>query len=192
MAIRRLSTARPGVKSNRFWDQDTAQGAMEPIVFQNLSAAVVHGYSNIPQHYQDLVLVINAVANNATALVLDNFNGGAAFTGSSTWLGGTGTAYSAKSANSSGFIPFTTGSNAFFNAGVPSTLVVHFLNYRSTSQFKTVLARASSDASSSGFTWVLAGSIQNTAAMTGFNISTQNASNFLTGTSALYGIKAGA
>lgn len=193
MAIRRFSTAEPGVKSNRFWDQDTAQGAMEPIVFQNLSNAVVHGYSNIPQHYQDLVLVINAISNNDSALVIDNVSGGVSFTGSATWLGGTGSAaYSARSANFSNFVAFTTGANAFLKAGVPTTIVVHFLNYKSSSQFKNVLVRGNSDANGSGFSWTTVGLIQNLVPITGFNISTQNGSNFLTGTSALYGIKAGA
>ena len=193
MAIRRFSTTEFGAKSNKFWDQDTAQGAMEPISSQSLTNAVVHGYSNIPQHYQDLMLVISATSNNDSALVIDNVSGGISFTGSATWLGGTGSAaYSARSTNFSNFVAFTTGANAFLKAGVPTTLIIHFLNYKSTTQFKTILGRCGSDANGSGFTWMVTGLIQNNAAITGFNISTQNGSNFLTGMSTLYGIKAGA
>lgn len=193
MAIRRFSIAEPGVKSNRFWDQDTQQGAMVPIVSQNLVNAVVHGYASIPQVYQDLMLVINVIPNSDANLVIDNVSGGISFTGSTTHLYSTGSAAgSIRNTSASGFTPLTNGGGGFLRGGVPSTLIMHILNYTNTSAFKTVLFRAASDANGSGFTWLGAGMIANTAAITGFNLSTQNGSVNLTGTSTLYGIKAGA
>ncbi len=193
MAIRRFSTSKPGVKSNRFWDQNTAQGAMEPIASQALSAAVVHAWSSIPQTYQDLMLVINATPNSDANLVIDNVSGGISFTGSTTHLYGTGSAAgSIRNTGASGFTALTNGGGGFFKSGVPTTLIIHILNYKSTSAFKTFLFRGASDANGSGFTWTGAGLIANTSAITSFNLSTQNGSIGLNGTSTLYGIKAGA
>lgn len=193
MAIRRFSTAEPGVKSNKFWDQDTQQGAMVPIVSQNITNAVVHGYASIPQVYKDLKLVISATPNADANLVIDNVSGGISFTGSTTHLYGTGSAIgSIRNTASAGFTALTNGGGGYFKSGVPMTLIVHFLDYTNTSRFKNVIIEGSSDANGSGFTWIAVGLIANVSAITGFNLSTQNGSIGLTGTSTLYGIKAGA
>ena len=62
MAISRFSTSRltQGLpKSQDMWDQDTAQGAMEPIgtyVANGLSASAT--FTNIPQHYKHLMVSV--------------------------------------------------------------------------------------------------------------------------------------
>ena len=75
MAIRRVSTAsiKTGSKSNKFWDQDTAQGALEPIVtVRPAGTSNSITISNIPQTYQDLYIVVNARA--ARSASLENIN----------------------------------------------------------------------------------------------------------------------
>jgi hypothetical protein len=197
MAIRRLSTAsiKTGSKSNKIWDQDTAQGAMEVISTQSFSAAVVHGYSNIPQHYRDLMVVINAIPNNDAQLVLDSCTNPSAsaitFTGSNTHMYGTGAAASgSRSSNNVGFTPLTNGSVAILKGGTTATIIVHMLNYSNTSYQKTIIAKGATDNNGSGMVWQMSGLIGvSTAAIGGFNFSTQNGSNWLVGTSTLYGIR---
>jgi hypothetical protein len=166
-------------------------GAMIPIASQVLSNAVVFGFSNIPSGYQDLMLVVNGVINSAnTTQVIDNINGGVAFTGSSTLLVGNGSsASSLRNTSLSGFMPLTAGGAQL--QATTSSVVIHFLNYSNTSTFKTVLFRIASDANGSGITSLGAGLISTTQAINTFNLSTQDGGRYWTsGTATLYGIRA--
>jgi hypothetical protein len=196
MAIRRFSTAEPGVKGNKFWDQDTQQGAMVPIgtvtVSTNNSTQFLT-FSSIPQTYKDLQLVINA--RSARALSTINFhvttNSGQFFSG--TVLFGDGsTAQSSRFSNgfdpTDGFFPAASATAGFFG-----TSVSHILNYANTSTFKTTLTRFATDLNGGGGTGLYVNLVRSTNAITTLNVYTDFADYWAAGTTAtLYGIKAGA
>jgi hypothetical protein len=191
MAIRRFSTAEPGVKSNKFWDQDTAQGAMVPIASLDFANNVTFGFGNIPQTFQDLMIVINGTVNTSGVLVMDDFNLGSP-TCSHTALLSNGSSISTVKLNSNGAaLPLTTGSSQT----LPNTnsFIIHMLDYANSSRFKTVLSRKSSDNDSTGNLNIITGLVQTTSAITYFKFSTQNLGVwFNSGQATLYGIKAGA
>lgn len=196
MAIRRFSTAEPGVKSNKFWDQDTQQGAMVPLgsanVLSNNSVQFL-GFSNIPQTYQDLMLVLNV--RSARALSAINFhitsNSGQFFSG--TTLYGDGASI-ASSRFTNGYDP-TDGSIPAASAavGMFGSSISHILSYANTSTFKTTLTRWASDVNGGGTTGIYANLVRSTSAITTLNVYTDYADYWAAGTTAtLYGIKAGA
>jgi hypothetical protein len=196
MAIRRFSTAEPGVKSNKFWDQDTQQGAMVPIGSINIvsnTQAQFLSFTNIPQTYQDLMLVLSMRGARAVSNI--NFHvtiaSGQFFSG--TTLYGDG-ATAASSRFSNGFDP-TDGSvpAASGSAGVFGSAVTHILNYSNSSNFKTTLTRWASDVTGGGTTGLYANLVRVTSAVTSLNVYTDFADYWAAGTTVtLYGIKAGA
>lgn len=196
MAIRRFSIAEPGVKSNRFWDQDTAQGAVVPIATHTLSSpAGTFSFTNIPQTFQDLMIVatsreIVAAGNFSSFYLSSNLSTGNVY--SQTLLYGDGaSALSSRATAKSyadllGYMPGTSSTTGVFGSAI-----FHFLNYANTSTFKTYLGRTVSDVNGSGYTTLGANLIANTGAITSINLSGTN--NLAAGSSAtLYGIKAGA
>jgi hypothetical protein len=195
MGVRQLRTAsiKTGTKSNKLWDQDTQQGAIVPIatLFGTGAAATAFTFSNIPQIYRDLRLVVTGGTASADSLILVTFNG--SFT---TNLGGTRVSGNASSASSTkdatGASTIALGTCSTTVAGGFST-IVEFLDYTNTSTFKAMIARTSSDLLGSGGVSLVAGTWRSTDALTGFNFNTASAIAFQPGTTAtLYGIKAGA
>lgn len=191
MAIRRLSTARPGVKSNQFWDQDTAQGAMEPIASSPLGFGAID-FTNIPQTYRDLVVVAQVRGTNAGAdeYLLAQFNGSS--TGHSwTYLSSDG-ASASSSRNSPGgiapgyfYVGLMPGGNA--TPGLFSTTVMHIGNYTSTIMNKTAVWKFVCDRNGSGQTSIGAALFASTSAITRIILLGSNGTN---GIATLYGIKA--
>lgn len=190
MAIRRFSTAEPGVKSNKFWDQDTQQGAMVPIatVYGTGASATALTFSNIPQGYQDLRLVVRGGSTPADNLILVTFNGSYTTNLSGTRLSSNGSA--ASSTRNSGAYTIDIGScGTFITGGFSST--VDILNYANTSIFKPMLVKTFSDLNGSGGISVTAGIWRSTSALTSFQFNTATSVAFQVGTTAtLYGIKA--
>lgn len=197
MAIRRFSIAEPGVKSNRFWDQDTAQGAMVPIATVDITGGTNTsiGFSSIPQIYQDLMLVITSRRTDAvtegTQFLYTNHAGSVVSTTKLTSDGATATS-SRTTAQNAGFIGPYPGATA--QVGTFATQIVHFLNYANTSYFKTILCRTASDRNGAGQTELSVTLSRDTSALTTIGVSTYNASVYYApgSTAALYGIKAGA
>ena len=190
MAIRRFSIAEPAVKSNKFWDQDTAQGAMEFIRSTVVSANGTVTLSSIPNTYQDLILVITARTDSSSLTSgLLRFNGDTGSNYSSTLLYGTGTAPTSERYSNESFtrIGYAIGSSQLAN--VFSTQLVQILNYANTSTNKTVISRDASDVNGSGITQLTIGSWRNTAAI---NSITYPVTLVAGSTVTLYGIKAGA
>ena len=200
MAIRRFSTAEPGVKSNKFWDQDTQQGAIVPIAsfVSTTSTTNFVGFNGIPQTYQDLYLVVMArtdlAANHASISVYHNGQG---TTGMSvTNLSGNGaSALSNRYTTASPVYGFSFGDavipSASSTAGIYGVHKFHILNYANTSTFKTCLMRSAGDLNGSGNTYLSAGLSQTTQAVTSIGVGSNG--NFIGGsTFTLYGIKAGA
>jgi hypothetical protein len=124
-------------------------------------------FTNIPQTYQDLMLVAYAntqQAGSAADYARLIFNGGS--TGmSSTTLGGDGaTAYSTRetTTTSGGLI----GVRPAFATNLYGAFVTHILNYANTSTFKTSISRAAGDANGSGQSQLIVNLWQSTAAVT--------------------------
>lgn len=197
MAIRRFSIAEPGVKSNRFWDQDTQQGAMVPIATVNVTSGTdtAIGFSSIPQIYQDLMLVLSTRRTDSvtegTQFLYTNHAGSVVSTTKLTSDGATATS-SRTTAQNAGFIGPYPGATA--QVGTFATQIVHFLNYANTSSFKTILCRTASDRNGGGQTELSVTLSRDTSALTTIGVSTYNASIYYVpgSTATLYGIKAGA
>jgi hypothetical protein len=197
MAIRRFSTAEPGVKSNKFWDQDTQQGAMVPIVTvtgTGTTGGEVISLTNIPQTYQDLMLVANMTTTSvsgANSITL-SFNTGTGNAYSQTILIGDGSSItSSRFTATSVFYPMNNTNT--LSSTFPASMVMHFLNYANTTAFKSVISRVALDKNGSGVTSLHAGEFLSTAAINRITFSSNEANNFWTGatTFTLYGIKAG-
>lgn len=197
MAIRRFSTAEPGVKSNRFWDQDTQQGAMEPITFSTItSSGGGWNITNIPQNYQDLRIVVNARSiTNATTFGLyaqfNNVFSGSLYSYTGMYSDGSTTlGFRSSSRDDTGYgeMPALTAT-----AGVFGVVTMDILNYSGTSNFKTILSRMAGDRNGSGFTYLNVNNFRSTSGISSIKIGTSGYANLESGsTIALYGIKAGA
>jgi hypothetical protein len=190
MAIRRFSTAEPGVKSNKFWDQDTAQGAMVPINSVNVSTTGSVTLSNIPNTFQDLMLVVSARTDSSSLTsALLRFNGDTSSVYSSTLLLGNGVSATSERYSNESFarIGYAVGSSQLASAF--SSQVVQIIDYASTSRFKTIVSRDSSDTNGSGVSQLTTALWRNTAAITSITYATSIVPG---STITLYGIKAGA
>jgi hypothetical protein len=196
MAITKFSISEPGVKSNKFWDQDTAQGALIPISSVTVASGTDTsiGFTGIPQTFQDLMLVLNTRRTDAvtegTQFLYTNFSGSIA---SATKLisDGATTSSSRNTAQNAAFIGAYPGANA--QANIFGSQIVHILNYSSTSQFKTLLCRTASDRNGAGQTELSVSLFRDNGAITSIGVSTYNASvYYLPGSTAtLYGIRTG-
>jgi hypothetical protein len=194
MAIRRFSTAEPGVKSNRFWDQDTAQGAIEPIGFQRLGTSATGQifFNNIPQHYQDLMIVVNARQATSTGGGIYVRPNSVAADRSYAWLEAGGTAVGSAAAGTSGdgYAQFGVIAPSNANTGVFGTAIGNIMNYTSASYKKTILGRGADDNNGSGRTRIEATLYETTTPVTSIEIVTDGISAFSAGsTFFLYGIK---
>lgn len=190
MATRRFSTAsiKTGSKSNKLWDQDTAQGAMEPIA-SITSPSTNTSFMNIPQSYQDLRLVISASIGSAGSYPFVSLNN-TATTASHTRLSSNGSsAISDRRTNDGvwywGGIPFSP------NSIIVGSLILDILNYKNSIGFKTAISRWSQDLNGSGEAHATVHLNQTTSAVTRIDFA-PNAGPFSFYTATLYGIKAGA
>jgi hypothetical protein len=198
MAIRRFSIAEPGVKSNKFWDQDTAQGAIEPIATITLNAQNVttFQFTSIPQTYNDLMMVVsarNTTTSTTISQIIPQFNNDGATTYSYTVLRGTGSGAvgSFRSSNAN----FTYGgstSSGTSALGIFGSIVFHILDYKNTTKFKTLLERSAIDLNGSGEVDLAISTWRNTAAINTISIGQSFGTVYAPGSTAtLYGIKAG-
>lgn len=169
----------------------TQSGAMVPIVSGIAPGNANIELVNIPQGYQDLMLVINGKTSRSDAF--DDFFIHWGFVGeySHTLLSGNGSTISSSRAaiNSGSVFPA-----AVINGNNPtttpfSTIIVHILNYSNTSTFKTALISIASDRNGSGGTHMVAGLRRNTAAVS-LLVFGGGAASFISGsTYTLYGIR---
>jgi hypothetical protein len=198
MAIRKFSIAEPGVKSNKFWDQEVAQGAMEPIATSIITGNAVTGFDfqNIPQTYQDLRLVLFA-RNTSTSVTISNcipqFNADGGTNYSYTVMRGNGTAASSFRSSNQNFTyggSFGSGNATF---GIFGCAVIDILDYKNTSRFKTLLCKSGVDLIGSGDTDISVSTWRSTAAINRIVIGQSYGTAYVSGSTAtLYGIKAGA
>lgn len=195
MAIRRFSTAEPGVKSNRFWDQDTQQGAMVPIGSFTANGTQQSAiFTNIPQIYQHLYIVTNLRSQNGSAQ--DSYqiqvNNTVDIYGD-TWMRTDGTsATSHRDVSPYYGTPIGNCPSSTATAGVLNSGTAHVFNYASSTSFKTILSRSANDRNGAGDTSLVAAVIRTTSPITVLHVFTSGSNMFPGSNVSLYGIKAGA
>jgi hypothetical protein len=173
-------------------------GAMVPISSTTLTNSTTSDvtFSNIPQIYQDLMIVGFARRTDAAAAgnvyITPYYSGIQASPQSTTILDGNGSSASSyRYSNQDG--AFTSSVPAASStAGIFGSIVWHCLNYANTSTFKTSIARTAADTNGSGTTRLAVSLTRGTGGITTVNCSTFSGSAFLTeGTTfTLYGIRA--
>jgi hypothetical protein len=165
-------------------------GAMVPIAQAvGTGASAVIGFNDIPQTYQDLLLVCNLLPSSSSARGGLQLNNDGASNYSWTYLSGDGSSASSARASVS-WIDWYVGAGVA--ATNPTTVLIHILNYANTSTFKTALMRTASDQNGSGISATTVGLYRSTSAVSAVSITTLNgAFNWNTSSTAtLYGIRA--
>ncbi len=169
--------------------------AMVPIASftANGTSGYVLAFSNIPQTYQDLMIVGNSRCTVASSLgyPYTRLNDNDASIYSDTNLIGNGASISSSrnSSTSVGRLGVEAGGSS--TAGIFGSLVIHILNYANTSTFKTILSRSAADLNGSGETRLVATLFRSTSAVSSVRLSDEIGGNFASGsTFNLYGIKA--
>lgn len=165
-------------------------GAMVPIASQvGTSSGVEITFNNIPQVYQDLRLVINALPSNSATVAGIYFNNTVATTFSTTVLIGNGS--SASSLRNTAQFTYVPGGFNTISTSNPSSITVDILNYANTTTFKTLIGRMASDQNGSGYTTLSVGMRNLTDAIQSLSLSTLSGSFYWTAntTATLYGIR---
>ena len=161
----------------------------EVINTQTLGTAIADIYFNsIPQTYTDLVLVITGSSASST---------------NADWRANSDNANNYSTCQVYSTNSNTTGtSNAqdnfarFDNYGSPGTTgvyvcIAHFMNYASTTTYKTCINRSGNTGGTYPATSLHVGTWRNNSAITSLNVLSQSGANFSIGcTFTLYGIKA--
>ena len=153
------------------------------IAKQSVSGTTSVTFSNIPQNYTDLVMVVNAqCATNDNSAGLQ-FNGDTGTNYSFTFINGDG-----SSATSAKYATQSAMQVGLMNNANWSTSTYHIQNYSSQNMYKTVIGRGSM----SDLLRIYASNWYSLNPITSITvISTPNSYNFLSGsTITLYGIKA--
>ena len=170
-------------------------GAVVPIGFQTVSGSSTSAitFSNIPQGFQDLFLVVNsrslyATVNAGFSMQIGNGSVDAGSNYSNTCLKGDGSSATSTRSTASTITleEGVPGANA--TSGVFGTVENHFLNYANTSTYKTILSRSAMDLNGSGTTRLTANLWRSTSAIN--IISCYTSGNWASNsTFALYGIR---
>jgi hypothetical protein len=163
-----------------------AGATYEPLATTTLGSATNSiTFSSISQSYTDLVLVCNGLANTASSFDIQVGNG-SVDTGSNysiNLIAGDGSSASAYKENNT---------NACQQMGIvyttPMMSIIHFMNYKNTSIYKTLLSRNNN----LGFRGAAAtvGLWRSTAAINTIKIGTGGANMSIGFTATLYGIQA--
>jgi hypothetical protein len=169
-------------------------GAVVPIAkILGTGAATDVAFLNIPQIYQDLMLVMYVRTDNASSSGVNLYFNGVynSSTSGFTNLQGNGTSptsnrFSNTTSFPIGLAPFSSSTSNLFSSGT-----THILNYAASGIYKTVLTRWADDRNGSGDTRLNVGSwLNSTGAITQINIATYGQGNWVTGsTFTLYGIR---
>lgn len=200
MAISRFAASRvtQGLpKYQSAWDQDNApRGALEPIQSITVTAPVVGvTFSNIPQTFQDLIIVISGRTSysnlsESLAMEVNGVTSGGLY--SQTSLVTADTLYPGKqnSANNWNFaqVVSNTATNGNF-----STIETQIFSYANTSRYKPMLSRHSAEYNSttSGGNGFYTGNFMSLSAITSIYIRSANSVNLMPGSViTIYGVKA--
>jgi hypothetical protein len=165
-------------------------GAVVPIKSTTVAGTTTNNiiFSNIPQTYQDLMIVsyLNASASNVYPGLTINSDSGTNY--SETHLAGNGASPSSYRSTNGTAINFTSTSlpsttNLFMTAQM------HILNYANTSTYKTLLLKEANDNNGSGFVALSVDLWRGTSRIATLSITSFSAF-FTAGSSiALYGIR---
>jgi hypothetical protein len=168
------------------------RGAYVPIAYQKLSASsALVTFSNIPQIYQDLVIVMNFTMtaanrsliyfnNDSTALYSTTVLSGFVNTGS---YGNAGYRYTGGSSVQSG------GLNNGADTAIPSSQTCRVFNYANSTNFKNVLSHFANDKNGNGASENTIGLYRSTSPITAINLATGAGSWSANSTFSLYGIR---
>lgn len=173
------------------------RGAVVPIASIKITGSAVSDatFANIPQIYQDLMLVGSArrtdTAMFTNLLISPYFSGMGSSLQSSTHFQATEAAtasfrYTGQDAGFAGSLP---GNQAAPN--VMGSFVWHCLNYANTTGFKTSISRSAADLKGTGQVRLAANLTRTTGAITVVNVSTFSGSAYfdLGSTFTLYGVR---
>jgi hypothetical protein len=167
-------------------------GAMVPIATATFSGSTSEvTFSSIPQTYQDLQIVLMGRSTNASTTVDPHFalNGDASTLYSATFMFGDGGVASQRLTNSNvGYFGKMPG--ASIGSGILGVANLYFLNYASTSTFKTALVRLANDYNGSGSTELRVTLWRSTAAINSITLKATSGNWTNTTTATLYGIRA--
>ena len=157
-----------------------------PVASQTLSASASSvTFSNIPQDYTDLVLVVNGQVATSQQLAIQ-FNGDTGTNYSATAMYGDGTSAGSGRITSSSSI---YGAFGWFANGTQATSIANIMNYSNSTTYKTVLGRGNL---SSSYVHAGVGLWRSTSPITSMYIYVYGGYNWNSGTTfSLYGIQAG-
>jgi hypothetical protein len=172
-------------------------GAMVPIASQTLTNSTSSDvtFTNIPQIYQDLMLVGFArrtdAATTGNVFITPYYTGIGASPQSTTILEGTGSSASSFRYTSQDGAFIASVPAASTTSGIFGSITWHCLNYANTTTFKTSIARVASDTNGGGITRLAVNLTRGTGGITTVNCSTFSGSAFfVSGTNfTLYGIR---
>jgi hypothetical protein len=168
-------------------------GAMVPIAsYTSTGTGTGADFTNIPQIYQDLVLVqyLRSSRSATTEPFWQRINNDSASNYSYTNLSGDGaSATSSRSSNQTVMNRFNIPA-ASSTSGIFGSSIVHIFNYANTTTYKTLITRSACDLNGSGDTNLSVGLWRSTSAITTINVATENGSNLVAGSNiVLYGIR---
>ena len=169
----------------------TSKGSLVPLgSFTSDGTAGSWGFSNIPQTYQDLMMVfsVGIVGNIGYMYPYYNAFGSGAY--SVTTLYTDGSSVVSARATGQGVVGTTTAS--ILNNDVTVSGVIHILNYTNTNTLKTALMRIAQNQHGTGYTSISANLWNQTAAITAINGGTFSAGSAYSAGSkiTLYGVRA--
>jgi hypothetical protein len=166
------------------------RGAIVPIAtYTSLGLNAVADFTNIPQVYQDLMVVVNARATwNALSTSFSVYLNNAIFgLTSATFCASDGTTITNGRASSGAFGTTATIPGLVASDSSMATSVIHILNYK-TSYWKTTLIRNGYELGSSGLLEFNVGLYQDTSPITKVQIAT-NGAFYYGSTVTLYGVR---
>jgi hypothetical protein len=159
-------------------------GALVPIANAIGTGQTTITFNNIPQTYQDLMLIESVIfSSNGDQCGISTNISGSVYSSTNLWGNGAGPFSARFTGNSAiGSSPGVGNSNA-----QPLSLIRHFLNYSNSTTNKTMLQRAAQDLNGSGTVWLTVGLIRGTSAITSITLSSNG---YATGsTFTLYGVR---
>jgi len=168
-------------------------GALVPIAYATGSGSANGvNFTNIPQNYQDLFLVVNGgnSTSGADTPILVTFNGVYTTNLSYTYLSGNGSSASSARSSNAAIIMMDGTASGSATSTIPGSYIAHILNYANTSTYKTILCRSAEDNNGSGQTALTVGLLRSTSAISSFYVAQNSGNNTPTTTKfALYGVR---
>lgn len=172
--------------------------AMEPIATYLANGSTYAQFTNIPQNYQDLLIIVNARGVNTsngfgTAQYLGTYANGDPSSCSATSLRGDGASATSTRVTNQSYFVSSAIPNSNAGAGIYGSVSMNILNYSNTTTYKTILTRSAFDMNGSGQTWLTVTLYSKTAAISSLTIYDPSASGSVLAagsTVTLYGIRA--